>query len=154
MRGGVIIAGHTRLKAAIELGMTEVPTIMADDLNEEQIKAFRLADNKVSEIAEWDFNMLDKELTELDIDMEQFGFIENEINEEQFGEEFSISDQETPLTRTITLSLNEEQYQIAMAVIDYVEENNLIEHDFGNHNKKSNALFEGIYQWAEQKKLL
>ena len=153
-RGGVIIAGHTRLKASKKLGLKEVPVIIADDLTDEQVKALRLADNKVGEIAEWDFNMLDKELAELDIDMSQFHFDNIDINADGFGEEFEISDQETPLTRTITLSLNEEQYAIAMAVIDYVESNDLIEHDFGNYNKKSNALFEGVYQWAEQKKLL
>ena len=70
----VIVTGHTRLKAAIKLGLTEVPVIVADDLTEEQINAFRLADNKVAEMAEWDFERLDLELSELDFDMEQFGF--------------------------------------------------------------------------------
>ena len=52
-KDNVIIAGHTRLKAAKYLGMNEVPVIRADDLTEEQVKAFRLADNKVAEMAEW-----------------------------------------------------------------------------------------------------
>lgn len=72
----VIVTGHTRLKAAIKLGMTEVPVIVADDLTEEQINAFRLADNKVAEMAGWDFGKLDLELEQLDFDMSQFGFIE------------------------------------------------------------------------------
>lgn len=72
----VIVCGHTRYKAAKELGMTEVPCIIADDLTEEQIKAFRLADNKVAEIATWDLEALNSELEELDIDMTEFGFIE------------------------------------------------------------------------------
>ena len=50
---GVIIAGHTRYKASKKLGLKEVPCIIADDLTEEQIKAYRLADNKVSELSEW-----------------------------------------------------------------------------------------------------
>ena len=54
----VIVAGHTRLLAAKKLGMTEVPCIVAEDLSDAQIKAFRLADNKVSELAEWDMEML------------------------------------------------------------------------------------------------
>lgn len=70
----VIVTGHTRLKAAIKLGLTEVPVIVADDLTEEQINAFRLADNKVAEMADWDFERLDLELESLDFDMEQFGF--------------------------------------------------------------------------------
>lgn len=73
-----IVAGHTRLKAAKELGLKEVPCIIADDLTDEQIKAFRLADNKVSEQSQWDFNLLDEELNDLDIDMEVFGFLKEE----------------------------------------------------------------------------
>ena len=71
----IIIAGHTRYKAAKRLKLKEVPVIMADDLSDEQVKAFRLADNKVAERSEWDFDLLTDELTDiLDIDMEQFGF--------------------------------------------------------------------------------
>lgn len=70
-----IVAGHTRYKASLELGLKEVPTIMVDDLNEEQIKAFRLADNKVSEKASWNMDLLNEELESiLDIDMKQFDF--------------------------------------------------------------------------------
>lgn len=75
-----IVAGHTRYKASIELGLEEVPCIVADDLSEEQIKAFRLADNKVSEKAEWKFELLDEELEDLDLDMSEFGFENIEID--------------------------------------------------------------------------
>jgi site-specific DNA-methyltransferase (adenine-specific) len=75
-KNGIIVAGHTRYKAAMELGIEEVPCIIADDLTEEQIKAFRLADNKVGEIAQWDQELLNFELDEIDIDMTDFGFIE------------------------------------------------------------------------------
>ena len=72
----VIVAGHTRLKAAKKLGLETVPVIMADDLTEDQIKAFRLADNKTGELAEWDFEKLETELAAIssDIDMAAFGF--------------------------------------------------------------------------------
>ena len=74
-RDNVIINGHTRLKAAHKLGLKQVPCIVADDLTPEQIKAFRLADNKTSELAEWDMDKLDIELGEIpDIDMSAFGF--------------------------------------------------------------------------------
>lgn len=69
-----IINGHTRLKAAKKLGLETVPVIVADDLTPEQIKAFRLADNKVGEIATWDENALAVELENLDFDMSDFGF--------------------------------------------------------------------------------
>lgn len=71
----VIINGNTRLKAAHKLGLTQVPVIVADDLTPGQVKAFRLADNKTSELAEWDVGKLDIELGEIpDIDMGTFGF--------------------------------------------------------------------------------
>lgn len=72
----VIIAGHTRLKAAKKLGLKEVPVVIASDLSEEQAKAFRLADNKTAELAEWDDDLLQEELDALmdDFDMEDFGF--------------------------------------------------------------------------------
>lgn len=74
-RDGVIVTGHTRYKAAIQLKLDTVPCIIADDLTEEQIKAFRLADNKVSEKAEWDFDLLDGEIADLmDWDLEALGF--------------------------------------------------------------------------------
>ena len=77
-----IIAGHTRLKAAEKLGLDTVPVVFADDLTEEQARAFRLVDNKTAELAEWDFNELQKELEAIpEIDMALFGF-ENELTEE------------------------------------------------------------------------
>lgn len=62
---GTIIAGHTRYKAAIKLGLAEVPCITADDLTPEQVKAYRITDNKSAEYAQWDFEALAQELEEL-----------------------------------------------------------------------------------------
>ena len=74
-RDNVVVCGHTRLKATKQLGIEEVPCIVADDLTDEQIKAFRLADNKVSEQAEWDIGLLNEELDDiLNVDMSDFGF--------------------------------------------------------------------------------
>ena len=92
-KNNVIVAGHTRLKAAEKLGLTTVPTIRADDLTDDQIKAFRLADNKVSEFAEWDFEALEKELDSIEMDMNLFGFEDEsedeipEVVEDDFNEE-------------------------------------------------------------------
>lgn len=77
-----IVAGHTRYKAAKRLKLKTVPAIVADELTEEQIKAFRLADNKVSELAEWDEGLLAQELeTIVNIDMKDFGFVLDAIEE-------------------------------------------------------------------------
>lgn len=71
-----IVAGHTRLKAAKKLGLDTVPCIVADDLTPEQIKAFRIADNKTGELAGWDFAKLEEELSGISeqFDMTAFGF--------------------------------------------------------------------------------
>ena len=72
---GEIITGHTRYKASIKLGLKEVPCIVADDLTEEQIREFRIADNKVSEFATWNWLGLDEELEKINnINMADFGF--------------------------------------------------------------------------------
>ena len=74
-KNNVIVAGHTRLESAKRLDMKEVPVIYVDDLTEEQVKAFRLADNKVAEKSLWDYTKLDEELDSiLDIDMSMFDF--------------------------------------------------------------------------------
>ena len=79
-KNNVIVAGHTRLKAAKSLGMKTVPVIRADDLTEEQVTAFRLADNKTGELAGWDFDKLREELSGIgSIDMAEFGFMLKDI---------------------------------------------------------------------------
>jgi site-specific DNA-methyltransferase (adenine-specific) len=86
---GVIIAGHTRAKAAAQLGLQTVPCIVADDLTEEQIRAFRLADNKTGELAGWDFEKLNAELELLQgMDMSEFGFItSDDVDIDEFFED-------------------------------------------------------------------
>ena len=78
---GEIINGHTRFKASKLLGLEKVPVIIADDLTDEQIKAFRLADNKVSEFSKWNEDKLRDELEQLEMDMAEFGFEFTELTE-------------------------------------------------------------------------
>lgn len=86
----VIVCGHTRYLACKKLKINEVPCVIADDLTEEQIKAYRLADNKVSEIATWDYELLNQELDDiLGFDMSLYGFNDNgevEINEKEHND--------------------------------------------------------------------
>ena len=99
-KAGVIVCGHTRYKAAKRLGLEKVPTIVADDLTEEQIAAFRLADNRLAELATWNMKELGEELENiLAIDMERFGFdivetFEDEDNGREFGDERLRTDNE------------------------------------------------------------
>ena len=77
----VIVAGHTRLLAAKKLKLKKVPCIVADDLTEEQIKAFRIIDNKVAENARWDYTKLSQEMAELgDLDWQALGFSDFELD--------------------------------------------------------------------------
>jgi site-specific DNA-methyltransferase (adenine-specific) len=78
----VVICGHTRLKAAQRLGLTEVPTVIATDLSPEQIKAYLLADNKTAELARWDYDLLPIELGDLrdgGFDLSLLGFDPDEL---------------------------------------------------------------------------
>lgn len=99
-KNDTIVAGHTRYKAATKLGMKVVPCIVCDDLTEEQIKAFRLADNKVGEFSKWDLDLLDEELDGiLDLDMSEFGFdLELEVLDVE-EDEFCEEPPENPITK-------------------------------------------------------
>lgn len=98
-KDGVIIAGHTRYKAAKKLKCDTVPVVVADDLTEDQVKAYRLADNKTGELAEWDTALLGEELAELaDFDMSQFGFdtILQEESREAEEDDYEVNPPEEP----------------------------------------------------------
>lgn len=104
----VIIAGHTRLLAAEKIGIKEVPTVQVGDLSEEQIRAFRIADNKVAEIAEWDIGLLTAELEDLQsmsYDIELTGFDLSEFNglltkeEDDFDVSETLQEIKEPITK-------------------------------------------------------
>ena len=96
---GLVVDGHLRLKAAKKLGLTEVPVILADDMSEAQIKAFRLSVNKVAELAEWDTDLLGLEiadLKEMGFDLELTGFEAAEIDalfDDDSSEDDTLPDQ-------------------------------------------------------------
>lgn len=98
----IIIAGHTRFKAAISLGLEEVPCVVANDLTPQQVKAFRLADNKVGEIASWDLDKLKLELENIDgLDMSLFGFETDVDPDEVYEDDFDPNEHipETPFSQ-------------------------------------------------------
>ena len=98
-KDNVIIVGHTRYLAAQELGLTEAPVIVAENLSDEQARAYRLADNKTGELAGWDFEKLALELEQIeDINMSDFGFIEGsdlDITDDDFLSDNQIKEKES-----------------------------------------------------------
>jgi len=150
-----IVAGHTRYKAAQTLGLETVPCVVADELTGEQIKAFRLVDNKVAELSEWDVDLLPLELADLAdlaVDMSAFGF--DIPTEDLFGEDFTLSDGDKKPFQQISLTLHDKQAELLHAAIAYVYTNKEVNEAFGNENKNGNGIYEVIRQWAEDKKLL
>ncbi len=81
-KDGVVIVGHTRLKAAISLGLKKIPIHIAEDLSAEQVKAYRIADNQTATLADWDIELLPIELSELNdagFDLSLLAFDEDEL---------------------------------------------------------------------------
>ena len=151
-KDGVIIAGHTRYKAAKKLKLKEVPVVVADNLTDEQVRAYRLADNKSGELAEWDFAALEEELAAIsEIDMSAFGF-DARISPEDFDDSFSLPDGEKPEIVQMTFTLHEKQKELIEYAMELVGPE--ISETFGNTNKNGNALYEVVRQWAEQRKSL
>ena len=115
-KNNMIICGHTRYKAARRLKMAKVPCIMADDLSEDQIRAFRLADNKVAEMSTWDYDRLEQEfmlLDPLEFDIADFGFFPNydtdDEEEDEEDNEASGSDNQRFIVQIECKSLNEQR---------------------------------------------
>lgn len=121
-KDNVIIAGHTRVKAAKQLGIKEVPCIYADDLSEEQVKAFRLADNKVAEIAAWDFGKLEEELAHIDIDMGEFGFSNYEIGSFFEEEQEDVQSKGETLYKVVCVCNDIEEKEM---LIEWLEEHGI-----------------------------
>lgn len=148
----VIVAGHTRHKAAQNLGLKKIPCIVADDLTEEQVKAFRLADNKVSEFSSWDESKLFHELEMIDgLQMEEFGFLEfDSISPDDYGDSFSLPDGDKSEICTMTFTVHAEQKSLIEYAMSIVQDS--VTETFGNTNKNGNALYEVVREWAEQRK--
>lgn len=147
-----IVTGHTRYKAAKSLGMKTVPCVIADDLTEDQIRAFRLADNKVSEAAQWDMDLLPLELADIVMPMADFGF--EVISDEDFSDNFTLDDGEKKPFQQISITVHDEQAKLILAAIKYVYDQKAVTETFTNENHNGNGLYEVVRQWAAQKKLL
>lgn len=145
----VIIVGHTRLLAAKQLGLKEVPVSIADDLTDEQARAYRLIDNKVGEIAKWDEELLTIELNDLedsDIDLEKFDFEPFVLDD--FETDFELPEGDKPAIGKMTFTLANDQIEFIKFALSKVDTENI--ETFGNSNSNGNKLYEVVKQWAER----
>lgn len=150
-KNNVIIAGHTRYKASQKLGLKEVPVIIADNLTEDQVRAYRLADNKTAEFSEWDENILSAELEGL-LNMEDFGFEIEDINPDEFGTDFDLPDNDKSDIEQMTFTLHKEQANFIKDALERAKKEGLtVDYDI-NTNSNGNALYGVVLEWEKQKK--
>lgn len=146
---GTIVIGHCRYLAAKKLKMKTVPCVQVETLTDEEIKALRLADNRLNE-SDWDLELLDAELDEiLNIDMSDFGF-DAIISPNEFGEEFKLPDGDKDEIERMAFILHKKQADLIRSAISEVKDE--IKETFGNTNGNGNALYEVVSQWLELKK--
>ena len=132
--------------------MKEVPCVIADELTEDQIKAFRLADNKVGEMAQWDMDLLPLELADIVMPMADFGF--EVISDDDFSENFTLDDGEKKPFQQISITVHDEQAKLILAAIKYVYDHKSVTETFTNENHNGNGLYEVVRQWATSKGLI
>ena len=144
-----IIEGHGRLMALYELGYTEVDCIRLSHLTEEQKRAYILVHNKLTMNTDFDFNILDSELAKIEnIDMAQYEFEDIDISEEDFDCDFTLNASDKPLSRTITLSLSEQQYKNVKKCIEAISAEKEFENN-GISNANGNAVYEIVKEWGQ-----
>ena len=150
-RNHEIVCGHTRYKAAQSLGIKEVPCVIADELTDDQIKAFRLADNKVGEMAQWDMDLLPLELQGIMLPRTDCGV--QAISDEDIADTFTRDAGEKKPFQQISITVHDEQARLLLAAIKYVYDQQAVTETFGNENHNGNGLYEVVREWAALKKL-
>ena len=149
----VIVCGHTRYKAALKLGLDSVPCIVADDLSPEQVKAFRLVDNKTAELAEWDGALLADELKSLPAEfVAEYDFdlpTQEDSPYVEIHKSFSESVKSTNDFEIIEFTFSAEQKRLVKSALSAVE--GYVQDTFGNRNQNGNALYEIVRQWTAQR---
>lgn len=143
-----IIAGHTRYKAALKLGLEEVPVIIADDLTKKQADAYRIADNSAGSKSLWDMDLLGDQIKAIEYDMADYGL---HYQEDETDAEEAI-DLSTPTAGerhggTIRFNLTEPQVEIIKDALATVTGQG---YEYGNMNSNGNKLTEICKRWAEQ----
>lgn len=154
---GVIICGHTRFKAALKLGLKSVPVIIADDLTADEIKAFKLVDNKTAEYASWAVDDLNAELAALsNFNMQDFGFDVSavkgvDVSHYEFNEYFALPTETADERKEFQMTFLLHKKQAAL-IHDAINQVGKPAETFGNTSEAGNKIYEIIRQWSELRK--
>lgn len=150
---GVIVEGHGRYLALLQLGWLEAEVIRLEGLTDEQKRAYILIHNQLTMNTGFDPELLRQEIEAItSIDLAAFDLvIPAELTPEPEPEE---TVQAGPELTSFVLTLSEEQYQELQEAVEIIKRMVPTLHSFGNPNKRNNGIFEVVYQWAERKKLL
>ena len=146
----VILAGHTRLKGLQILGRESADVVICSGLTDEQKRKYRLLDNRIGEEADWNFDLLEQELADLDFGDLELDWGIDDIRSEDFGTDFSLPDGDKPEICQMTFTLHNEQKSLIEYALSIIGDD--VQETFGNTNKNGNALYEVVRQWAEQRK--
>ena len=150
----VVWCGNTRLKASRMLGMEEVPCIIVKDLTQKQIRELALLDNKLNEVAEWDYNLLSLELEDLNFEgFENLDWGTNNIEDDDYGTDFNLrSGGKNPLT-TMSITFSDEQAETINEAIKQMKASDTFKNykDEYNENGNGNALYLVVLEWLSQK---
>lgn len=119
-KNGVLITGHTRYEASKQLGLKEIPCLIADDLSEEQIKAFRLADNKVSDYSIWDNKKLLQELEDIGFDIFS-GFSISDLFEDMLNENDNEILEENQDGVEYTITFKSQDKELIKKINEFIE---------------------------------
>lgn len=149
-KDNVVWCGNTRLKASRKLKLSKVPCIVIEDLTGQQMTELSILDNKTNEIAEWDINMLDGLLPNLDFSDFDIDFGLSNAEESDYGTDFSLPDGDKGNIQQMTFTLANEQAELIKYAISITKDE--VVETFGNSNSNGNAIYEVVRQWAEQKK--
>lgn len=150
-----IVEGHGRYLALQELGGGTIPIIRLDELTDEQRKAYTLVHNKLTMNSDFDFNILDSEMAEIDIDMSEFGFDSIDVDSDMFGTDFELPSGEKSSLVNMVISLTQEQFDYIKEQIEIMkgtEEYNQFQYE-ENKNSNGNSIFLIVKQWEKLRKL-
>lgn len=149
-----IVEGHGRYLALQELGEGTIPIIRLDELTDEQRKAYTLVHNKLTMNSDFDFNILDSEIAEIDLDMSEFGFDSIDVDSDMFGTDFSLPDGEKSPYMQVTFTLSNEQAEEIKQIIKIAKEEKITKQydNYNNDNENGNALYAVCREWEKLKR--